>query len=123
MDAKKNRGIGKSDALDSRRIATAVLPLLVEELRRPRLNQGIRQALRILVTARESMSKDRTRTINALNALMRGNDFGIDARRKLTPVQIVEVSRWREREEELAMGIARTEAIRLSKHIPNLDEN
>ena len=121
MDAKQNRGVGKSDALDSHRMAMAVLPLSVEKLRRPRLNEGIRQGLRILVTARESMSKDRTRSINALNALVRSNDLGIDARRKLTPVQIEEISRWREREEELALGIARAEAVRLAKRILDLE--
>ena len=84
MDAKKNRGVGKTDALDSQRLAMAVLPLPVEKLRRPRLNEGIRQGLRILVTARESMTKDRTRSVNALNALVRSNDLGIDARRKFT---------------------------------------
>lgn len=122
MDAKKNRGIGKTDALDSHRMAMAVLPLPVEKLRRPRLNEGIRQGLRILVTARDSMAKDRTRSVNALNALVRTNDLGIDARRKLTPPQIEEVSRWREREEELALSIARAEAVRLAKHILDLDE-
>lgn len=121
MDARKNRGVGKSDALDSRRMAMAVLPLPVENLRRPRLNEGIRQGLRILVTARESMTKDRTRSVNALNALARSNDLGIDARRKLTPVQVEEISRWREREEELASGIARAEAVRLAKHVLDLD--
>ena len=62
----------------------------------PRLNEGIRQGLQILVTARESMSKDRPRLVNALNALVRSNDLSIDARRKLTPVQIGEISRWQE---------------------------
>ncbi|WP_026533725.1 IS110 family transposase [Arthrobacter sp. H14] len=122
MEAKKNHGVGKTDALDAHRMAMAVLPLPVEKLRRPRLNEGIRQGLRILVTARESMTKGRTRSINALNALARSNDLGIDARRKLTPVQIEEISRWREREEELALGIARAEAVRLAKHILDLEE-
>lgn len=44
--------------------------------------------MRILVTARASMFKDRTRSINALNALVRGNALGIDARKKLTGAQI-----------------------------------
>lgn len=57
MDAKSRRGIDKSDALDSHRIAMAVLPLPVERLRRPRLNEGIRQGLQILSAARESMAK------------------------------------------------------------------
>lgn len=122
MDAKKNRGVGKTDALDAHRMAMAVLPLPVGKLRRPRLNEGIRQGVRILVTARESMSKDRTRSINALNALVRSNDLGADARRKLTPVQVEEISRWREREEELALGIARSEAVRLAKHVLDLGE-
>ena len=93
MDSKKNRGVGKSDALESHRMAMAMLPLTVENLRCPRLNEGIRPGIRILVTARESMSKGRTRSINALNALARSNDLGIDARRKLTAVQIEEISR------------------------------
>ena len=49
MDAKSRRGVGKTDALDAHRMAMAVLPLPVEKLRRPRLNEGIRQGLRILV--------------------------------------------------------------------------
>lgn len=108
MDSKKNRGVGISDALDSHRMAMAVMPLTVENVRCPRLNEGIRPGLRILVTARESMPKGRTRSINALNALARSNDLGIDARRKLTAVQIEEISRRREREEELTLNIART---------------
>jgi len=122
LDAKKNRGVGKTDALDAHRMAMAVLPLPVEKLRRPRLDEGIRQALRILVTARQSISKDRTRSINALNALARSNGLGIDARNKLTAAQIEEISRWREREEELALSIARAEAIRLAKNILNLEQ-
>lgn len=53
---------------------------------------------------------------------VRGNDLGIDARRKLIPVQVEEISRWREREEELALGIARAEAVRLAKHVLDLGE-
>lgn len=121
MDAKKRRGVGKSDVLDAHQIALATLPLSVEKLCRPRLNDGARQGLRILVTARESMSKDRTRSVNALNALVRSNALGLDARKKLTTSQITEVSRWRTREEELSLSIARTEAARLAKHILELD--
>lgn len=122
MDKKDNRGIGKSDSLDSHRIAMATLPVEVEQLRRPRFNEGIRQGLRILTTSRTSMSKDRMRLVNALNALVRSNALGIDARKKLTRVQIEEVRRWRERDEELSASIARTEAVRLAKHVLELDE-
>ncbi|WP_344322297.1 IS110 family transposase, partial [Citricoccus zhacaiensis] len=68
MDAGKRRGVGKSDALDAHQIAAATLGLPVQQLSRPRLGHGVRQSVRILVTARDSMSKDRTRSINALTA-------------------------------------------------------
>ena len=110
MDARARRGFGKSDPLDAHRIAAAVLPLEEEQLRRPRLNEGVRAALRVLVTARDSMTTDRTRTVNALTALLRINDLGFDARKSLTGTQILEVSRWRVREEPLALSVARSEA-------------
>ena len=122
MSKKQNHGVGKTDALDAHRMAAASLPLPVNKLRHPRLNEGIRQALRILVTARSSMAKDRTRSVNALNALARSNVLGIDARKKLTSSQITEVSRWREREDELSLRIARSEAVRLAKHILDLEQ-
>lgn len=121
MDARARRGIGKSDPLDAHRIAAAVLPLQEEQLRRPRLNDGIRAALRVLVTARESMTTDRTRAVNALTALLRVNDLGLDARKPLTGPQIAEVSRWRRREEPLAVSVARSEAVRLANRISGLD--
>ena len=43
MDAR--HGVGKSDPLDAHRIAAAVLPLEEQQLRRPRLNEGVRAAL------------------------------------------------------------------------------
>jgi transposase len=121
MDAVPRRGVGKSDPLDAHRIASAVLALEEDKLRRPRLNDGVRAALRVLVTARQSMTTDRTRTVNALTALLRTNDLGLDARSSLTGSQILEVSRWRAREEPLAASVARSEAIRLAKRIGDLD--
>ncbi|WP_248758872.1 IS110 family transposase [Pseudarthrobacter sp. SSS035] len=121
MDARAHHGVGKSDPLDAHRIAAAVLPLDEQQLRQPRLNEGVRAALRILVTARESMTTDRTRGVNALTALLRVNDLGLDARKPLTGTQITEASRWRAREEPLAQSVARAEAVRLAKHITELD--
>ena len=121
MDARAHHGVGKSDSLDAHRIAAAVLPLDEQLLRRPRLNEGVRAALRILISARESMTTDRTRAVNALTALLRVNDLGLDARKPLTGSQITEVSRWRARDEPLATSIARSEAVRLANHINKLD--
>lgn len=121
MDAQPHHGVGKSDALDAHRIATATLPLAADRLRRPRLNDGIRQAIQILVTARNSMAKDRTRSANALTALVRNHHLGMDARKALSGAQIREVSKWRNRNEEVSLAVARAEAVRLAKHIHELD--
>ena len=123
VDAKQHHGVGKSDALDAHRIAAAALPLPVDKLRRPRLNDGVRQAIQILVTARNSMTKDRTRSINALTAIVRYNPLGMDVRKALKKTQITEISRWRPRQEELSLSVARAEAIRLAKHVVELGVN
>lgn len=122
MDTRQHRGVGKSDVLDAHRIAAAALPLHLDKLRRPRLNDGVRQAIQILVTARNAMTQDRTRSVNALTALLRSNALGMDARRALNKTQIREVSTWRTRNEELALSIARTEATRLANHVLELDK-
>jgi len=114
MDARANRGTGKSDPLDARRIAAAVLPLKPEHLRRPRSDEGTRAALRTLVTARQHMTTERTATVNALTALLRVADLGIDARRALTGTQIAVIARRRARDEDLGAATARFEAIRLA---------
>ncbi|WP_159149252.1 IS110 family transposase [Dietzia lutea] len=100
--------MGKSDPHDAHRITAAVLVLECDQLRRPRLADGVRAALRVLVTARDHMTSERTATINALIARLRTVDLGIDARRVLTSTQLVTISRWRARDEDL--GIATAEA-------------
>lgn len=122
MDTKQRYGVGKSDTLDAHRIAAAALPVPVDKLRRPRLNDGIRQAIQILVTARNAITKDRTRSINALTALLRSNNLGMDARKALNKAQVAEVSKWRARNEELSVAVARDEAVRLAKHIVELEQ-
>jgi hypothetical protein len=122
MDAKNRYGVGKSDALDAHRIATAALPIPVNKLRRPRLNDGVRQAIQILITARGSMTTDSTRTVNALTALLRSNNLGMDARKALGKSQISQIAKWRTRNEELSISVARAEAVRLAKHAIDLEE-
>jgi transposase len=123
MNARANRGVGKSDPLDARRIAQAVLPLDIAELRRPRTDDGIRAALRILVTSRNQMSAERTAAVNALTALLRVADLGIDARRPLASSQVTTIAAWRSRHEELAASIARAESVRLAKRVLALDQD
>ena len=121
MNAKANRGVGKSDPLDARRIAAAVLPLRVDRQRHLRKDDGPRAALRTLMAARDHMTSERTADVNALTALLRVLDLGIDARKPLTVKQISEVARWRTRTEDIAAVIARAEAVRLAKRIVVLD--
>lgn len=126
MDARSRQGTGKSDPIDAHRIAAAVLPLEASRLRYPRadpgLDQGVRAALQILVTAREQMSGERTADVNALTGLLRAVDLGIDARKPLTLTQTRAIARWRTRhQEDLATTTARSEAIRLATRITTLD--
>ncbi|MGH3434833.1 MAG: IS110 family transposase [Sciscionella sp.] len=121
MDARAHRGTGKSDPLDARRIAASVLSLDRTELRRPRADSGARAALRVLVTAREHMTTERTAAVNALTALLRVSELGMDARNALTGKQITAVAGWRTRADELAVATARAEAVRLAKRILVLD--
>lgn len=121
MNARANRGVGKSDPLDARRIAQAVLPLDECLLRRPRSDEGVRAALRVLIAARDHITHERTAAINALLALLRGVDLGVDARGSLSVSQISAIAAWRSRTEELAVGVARSEAIRLAKRVRAAD--
>jgi hypothetical protein len=93
------------------------------KLRRPRLSDGVGQAIQILVTARNAISKGRTRSINALTTLLRRNNLGLNAQTALSKTQIVEAAHWRDRKEELSVSVARAEAIRLAKHVRELDEH
>jgi transposase len=115
------RGVGKSDPLDAQRIAATVLSLPSDQLRIPRQDEGVRAATQILLTARDELAGERTRAVNALTALLRITDLGIDARRPLGARTIAEAARWRTREEPLATATARTEAIRLAKRVLELD--
>jgi transposase len=122
MNARAHRGTGRSDPLDARRIAAAALPLDTTQLRRPRDPDGTRAAIRVLIAARDHMSSERTATINALIALARTIDLGIDARNGLAASRITIIAAWRTRTEPLAMTTARAEAVRLARRIEALDE-
>lgn len=122
MDARTHRGVGKSDPLDARRIAAAVLPLELTKLRHPRADQGIRAALRVLTTARDQMTTTRTAAVNALTALLRTVDLGVDTRKSLTGTQIHQITHWRTRPaDQISVATARAEAIRLAKQVTSLD--
>lgn len=112
----------KTDALDALAAAKSTMGMEATELVEPRAGEH-RGALQILGTARTQMTKERTKCINALTALLRGHDLDIDARKKLTITQIRTVATWRSRTESLTNKVARTEAKRLAIRIIGLKDD
>ena len=120
-------GTGKSDAIDAAAAARTVAGIDTSLLLRPRAG-GNRNALRILLNARRSMDRQRTADRNALTALARTMDLGIDARKALTSAQIRTIGAWRDRPSDtLEAAVARTEARRLAQAVErattDLEEN
>lgn len=120
MGSADRRGVGKTDDLDAARIARSVLSVDIDRLRRPRAD-GSRVAMRVLVVAREQMTCERTRAVNALTALVRTVELGVDARKSLAYSQIKEIATWRSRSEDATTATCRAEAVRLAKRIRALD--
>lgn len=118
---RRDRGRGKTDALDATLAARATLVMPMARLRDRRAGQA-HTALRVLTVAREHLNVERTRCINALTSLLRSHDLGIDARKSLTAGQITAIAGWRRREEALGTATARAEAVRLAKRALVLDE-
>lgn len=118
------RGRGKSDELDAELIAHAALSLPTDRLREPRQGDGTRAALRILLSAREQITTQRTATLNALTALLRTHDLGIDARRPLSASQVTKITAWEPGSgQDLAAATARREATRLARAITAHDRD
>ncbi len=70
---QQRRGRGKSDAIDAHLAALSVLRMDADRLPTPRAD-GDREALRILLVAREGLTGTQTRQINQLRALLLGGD-------------------------------------------------
>jgi Transposase and inactivated derivatives len=106
---------GKSDALDAEAAARSVIGRDYDTLARPR-QSGSRTALRVLLAARSIIDQQRTANRNALTALLRGVDLGVDARKPITDAQISAVAAWRTGRTTTtdALMIARREARRLA---------
>jgi transposase len=123
----RSKGRAKTDALDAAAAARSTMTSELTGLRDRRGTPGVagevRDALAVLTTAREQLNTTRLAAINALTALVRTHDLGIDARRALTTTQITQITRWRARTEPLGAATARTEAIRLATHIVALDSD
>lgn len=118
---KRERGSSKTDQIDAVVAARGSLHKHLDQLADARTGQTS-ATLQILLTARNSMTSERTRAINALNALLRVHDLGIDARRKVNRPTIRTITAWRTRKNDtLLHATARAEAIRLATRILALD--
>lgn len=104
---RRDRGRGKTDALDAVLAARSMLVIPLPDLRDRRAGE-VHTALQVLTGARDQLNADRLRCINALTALVRGHDLGLDARRALTSQQIATVAGWRRRVESLGVATARS---------------
>jgi transposase len=109
---------GKSDSIDAEAAARGVLGRRTSHPIKPR-TAGDRTALRVLLASRSLMDQQRTADRNALTALLRAVDLGIDARKPLTAGQLKEMAAWRMRQAsgnpaDLAATTARAEARRLA---------
>ena len=116
---KRDRGQDKDDTIDAIKAARSVLGKRTDRLADVRTGE-LQETLKVLLAARDRMATESTRSVNALTALLRGGDLGIDARRKLTATQIRQVARWRTRTESPAVAAARAEAVRLATRIIQL---
>lgn len=105
---------GKSDPIDAEAAARSVLGRQRDHVITPRA-AGTRAALRILLASRSLLDQQRTANRNALTALLRSTDLGVDARASLTEAQITAIAAWRNTNTtDTVTRIARTEAKRLA---------
>lgn len=119
---KERAGVGKTDEIDATAAAISVLSQNVTRLMTPRA-EGVRAALSVLVAARKRIDTHRTQNLNALNALVRQIELGIDARQALGDQQVRQIRSWREHStDSIQQHYARAEAIRLAATILAADK-
>ncbi|MCA1696177.1 MAG: IS110 family transposase [Actinobacteria bacterium] len=113
---KTRRGKGKSDPIDAHLAVLAALGLHAEKLPTPR-SDGDREALRILLTARQEMTTTTTAQTNRLRALLRDGDDTDRrlARASLTDTTLVGLARRRQpREASREQAVRHAEIRRLT---------
>lgn len=104
---------GKSDSIDAEWAARSVIGREYDRLARPR-DSGKRAALRVLLAARHLIDHQRTANRNALIALVRSCDLGVDGRRPLTDRQLRTIAAWRVSRGDDPVTLIRREARRLA---------
>ncbi|WP_024366346.1 IS110 family transposase [Arthrobacter sp. TB 26] len=111
---------GKSDPIDAEAAARSVMGRPSGQVMEPR-DAGSRAVIRILLASRSLLDHQRTANRNALTALLRGTDLGIDARASLRDAQITAIAAWRtSNSTDPVIRIARAEAKRLALAVRDL---
>lgn len=119
---RASRRNGKSDDIDAEAAARHALSLPEGTLMVPRRGAGDRAALQVLLVGRRHRTRERTAAVNALFALLRTHDLGIDARTSLSPATIDAVAHWRTRRSDTpATATIRAEAASFARTIRVLD--
>ncbi len=112
---------GKSDPIDAEAAARSVLGRPREQVMEPHA-AGARAAIRILLASRSLLDHQRTANRNAVTALLRGTDLGIDARSFLRDAQITAIAAWRtSNSTDPVIQIARAEAKRLALAVKDVN--
>lgn len=115
-------GVGKTDEIDATAAAMSVLGKDLSNLLHPRA-EGVRTAISVLLASRHRVDHQRTMNRNALNALVREINLGLDTRKALTDRQLTEISAWRHRTGDTTEErIAREEAVTLATAICQADK-
>lgn len=119
---RQSRRAGKSDTIDADAAATHALAQPVDQLISPRRHDGDRAALSVLLTGRRAKTTERSATGNALIALLRTHDLGIDARIAPGTATIRAIASWRARATDTAwIATIRAEAANMAKAILRKD--
>lgn len=115
-------GVGKTDEIDATAAAIGVLGNDLTDLLQPRA-EGVRSAISVLLASRQRVDHQRTMNRNAVNALVREIDLGLDTRTALTDRQLAEISAWRHHGGDTTeQRIAREEARMLATAIRHADK-
>lgn len=119
----RRRGKGKTDAIDAHLAVLTALRLDSDQLPTPRAD-GDREALRILLDARDEMTVTRTRQVNRLRALLLSGDDNDRqlARGALTVARLQAITRRRGlRGDTRQLRVRRAETRRLASAIRDAD--
>lgn len=108
---------GKTDAIDAAAAAAGILGKDLDRLLHPRA-EGARAAINVLLASRRRVEEQCTANRNALNALVRDIDLGLDTRHALTDRQVADIGTWRTRRtDSVEQQVAREEAIDLARAV------